>query len=140
MLVRLWLRSRRTGSLAFERTGEPDQRHFGEPAILRTFGILPENLDELRKHALDGQPQKTVEVPEALAALHEAQIPNDAARAVTHPDEPAALEVASDSHRWRMQDRSHPSIRTGRLSTVRIGSPAVDSCTAWPMVLPVCFV
>jgi hypothetical protein len=33
-------------SLAFKRTGEPNQGHFGEP-ILRTFGIEPENLDEL---------------------------------------------------------------------------------------------
>jgi hypothetical protein len=35
------------GALAFKRTGEPNQGNFGEPTILRTFGIVPENLDEL---------------------------------------------------------------------------------------------
>jgi hypothetical protein len=35
------------GALAFKRTGEPNQGNFGEPTILRTFGLVPENLDEL---------------------------------------------------------------------------------------------
>lgn len=35
------------GALAFKRTGEPNQGTFGEPTILRTFGLVPENLDEL---------------------------------------------------------------------------------------------
>jgi hypothetical protein len=35
------------GALAFKRTGEPNQGTFGEPTILRTFGLVSENLDEL---------------------------------------------------------------------------------------------
>ena len=35
------------GSLAFKRTGNPNEGSFGEPTILRTFGTVPENLDEL---------------------------------------------------------------------------------------------
>jgi hypothetical protein len=35
------------GALAFKRTGNPNEGHFGEPTILRTFGLVPENLDEL---------------------------------------------------------------------------------------------
>jgi hypothetical protein len=35
------------GALAFKRSGEPNQGTFGEPTILRTFGLVPENLDEL---------------------------------------------------------------------------------------------
>jgi hypothetical protein len=35
------------GALAFKRTGEPSMGNFGEPTILRTFGLVPENLDEL---------------------------------------------------------------------------------------------
>lgn len=35
------------GALAFKRTGEPNQGQFGDPTILRTFGLVPENLDEL---------------------------------------------------------------------------------------------
>jgi hypothetical protein len=34
------------GALAFKRTGEPTQGLFGEPTTLRTFGLVPENLDE----------------------------------------------------------------------------------------------
>jgi hypothetical protein len=35
------------GALAFKRTGSPNEGIFGEPTILRTFGLVPENLDEL---------------------------------------------------------------------------------------------
>jgi hypothetical protein len=35
------------GALAFKRSGEPNQGTFGEPTVLRTFGLVPENLDEL---------------------------------------------------------------------------------------------
>jgi hypothetical protein len=35
------------GALAFKRTGEPNQGTFGEPTILRTFGLVPDRLDEL---------------------------------------------------------------------------------------------
>ena len=35
------------GALAFKRTGEPNQGIFGEPTVLKTFGLVPENLDEL---------------------------------------------------------------------------------------------
>ena len=35
------------GALAFKRAGEPNQGQFGEPTILKTFGLVPENLDEL---------------------------------------------------------------------------------------------
>ena len=35
------------GSLAFKRTGSPNEGAFGAPTILQTFGLVPENLDEL---------------------------------------------------------------------------------------------
>jgi hypothetical protein len=35
------------GALAFKRSGEPNQGTFGEPTVLRTFGLVSENLDEL---------------------------------------------------------------------------------------------
>ena len=35
------------GALAFKRTGEPSMGNFGEATILKTFGSVPENLDEL---------------------------------------------------------------------------------------------
>jgi hypothetical protein len=35
------------GALAFRRTGEPNAGHFGDATILRTFGEVPANLDEL---------------------------------------------------------------------------------------------
>jgi hypothetical protein len=36
-----------SGALAFKRTGEPGQGNFGDATILRTFGEVPGNLDEL---------------------------------------------------------------------------------------------
>ena len=35
------------GALAFKRTGEPNQGQFGDAVVLKTFGEVPENLDEL---------------------------------------------------------------------------------------------
>jgi hypothetical protein len=35
------------GALAFKRTGDPSMGNFGDAVILRTFGLVPENLDEL---------------------------------------------------------------------------------------------
>ena len=35
------------GALAFKRTGDPNMGNFGEAIVLRTFGEVPENLDEL---------------------------------------------------------------------------------------------
>lgn len=35
------------GALAFKRTGEPNIGQFGEATILRAFGEVPDNLDEL---------------------------------------------------------------------------------------------
>ena len=35
------------GALAFKRTGAPNVGHFGEATILKVFGEVPENLDEL---------------------------------------------------------------------------------------------
>ena len=35
------------GSLAFKRSGDPNMGNFGEATVLRTFGLVPENLDEL---------------------------------------------------------------------------------------------
>ena len=35
------------GALAFERTGEPSQGNFADAKIIKTFGLVPENLDEL---------------------------------------------------------------------------------------------
>jgi hypothetical protein len=35
------------GALAFKRTGEPSLGNYGDATILKTFGEVPENLDEL---------------------------------------------------------------------------------------------
>ena len=35
------------GALAFKRTGDPNVGQFGDATVLRTFGQVPENLDEL---------------------------------------------------------------------------------------------
>jgi hypothetical protein len=35
------------GALAFKRTGDLDMGNFNDATILRTFGEIPENLDEL---------------------------------------------------------------------------------------------
>lgn len=35
------------GALAFMRSGRPNEGVFGEPTILKTFGLVPESLDEL---------------------------------------------------------------------------------------------
>jgi hypothetical protein len=35
------------GALAFKRTGDLDVGNFNDATILRTFGDVPENLDEL---------------------------------------------------------------------------------------------
>jgi hypothetical protein len=35
------------GALAFKRSGDPNMGNFGDAAILKTFGVVPENLDEL---------------------------------------------------------------------------------------------
>ena len=35
------------GALAFKRTGDPNMGSFGDATVLRTFGQVPENLDEL---------------------------------------------------------------------------------------------
>ena len=35
------------GALAFKRTGAPNLGNFGEAMVLKTFGQVPENLDEL---------------------------------------------------------------------------------------------
>ena len=35
------------GSLAFKRPGDPNLGKFGEATVLRTFGMVPDNLDEL---------------------------------------------------------------------------------------------
>ena len=35
------------GALAFRRTGDPNMGNFGEPTILKTFGQVPDALDEL---------------------------------------------------------------------------------------------
>lgn len=35
------------GALAFKRSGTPDDGNFGVPTVLRTFGLVPEKLDEL---------------------------------------------------------------------------------------------
>jgi hypothetical protein len=35
------------GALAFKRTGDPSLGTFGDATVLRTFGIVPDNLDEL---------------------------------------------------------------------------------------------
>jgi len=35
------------GALAFKRTGDPNMGSFADATILKTFGEIPENLDEL---------------------------------------------------------------------------------------------
>ncbi len=35
------------GALAFKRTGDPNIGSYGDATILKTFGDIPENLDEL---------------------------------------------------------------------------------------------
>ncbi len=35
------------GALAFKRSGDPNMGNFGEATVLKTFGEVPENLDEL---------------------------------------------------------------------------------------------
>ena len=35
------------GALAFKRTGDPSMGNFGDATVLKTFGQVPENLDEL---------------------------------------------------------------------------------------------
>jgi hypothetical protein len=35
------------GALAFKRTGDPNVGNFADATILRAFGTVPENLDEL---------------------------------------------------------------------------------------------
>ena len=35
------------GALAFKRSGNPNEGVFGEPTILKTFGLVPESLNEL---------------------------------------------------------------------------------------------
>jgi hypothetical protein len=35
------------GALAFKRSGDPSMGNFGDATILKTFGVVPENLDEL---------------------------------------------------------------------------------------------
>ena len=35
------------GALAFKRSGDPNMGNFGEATILKTFGEVPANLDEL---------------------------------------------------------------------------------------------
>ena len=35
------------GALAFKRSGDPNMGNFGDAEILRTFGKVPANLDEL---------------------------------------------------------------------------------------------
>ena len=36
-----------SGALAFKRSGDPNMGNFGNATILKTFGEVPENLDEL---------------------------------------------------------------------------------------------
>jgi len=35
------------GAIAFSRTGDPDVGQFNDAKIIRTFGMVPERLDEL---------------------------------------------------------------------------------------------
>ena len=35
------------GALAFKRSGDPNMGHYGDATILKTFGEVPENIDEL---------------------------------------------------------------------------------------------
>ncbi len=34
------------GALAFKRTGEPSQGNFGDATVLKSFGIIPDRLEE----------------------------------------------------------------------------------------------
>lgn len=34
------------GALAFRRTGNPNSGEFGEPSVLKSFGDVPNNMDE----------------------------------------------------------------------------------------------
>ena len=35
------------GALAFRRTGNPNSGEFGEPSVLKSFGDVPNNMDEI---------------------------------------------------------------------------------------------
>jgi hypothetical protein len=35
------------GALAFRRTGDPNLGNFADAVVLRAFGIMPDNLEEL---------------------------------------------------------------------------------------------
>jgi hypothetical protein len=35
------------GALAFKRTGDPNVGSYGDATVLKTFGVVPDNLDEL---------------------------------------------------------------------------------------------
>jgi hypothetical protein len=35
------------GALAFKRSGDPNMGNFGDATVLKTFGEVPDNLDEL---------------------------------------------------------------------------------------------
>jgi len=35
------------GALAFKRSGAPNEGQFGDAVVLKTFGLVPERLDEL---------------------------------------------------------------------------------------------
>jgi hypothetical protein len=35
------------GELAFKRSGDPNQGNYGDATVLKTFGEVPETLDEL---------------------------------------------------------------------------------------------
>jgi hypothetical protein len=35
------------GALAFKRSGDPNMGNFGDATVLKTFGQVPDNLDEL---------------------------------------------------------------------------------------------
>jgi hypothetical protein len=35
------------GALAFKRSGDPNAGNFGDAVVLKTFGEVPANLDEL---------------------------------------------------------------------------------------------
>jgi hypothetical protein len=39
--------SANVGALAFKRSGDPNVGHFADATILKTFGEVPSNLDEL---------------------------------------------------------------------------------------------
>jgi hypothetical protein len=35
------------GALAFKRSGDPDVGNFNDATVLKSFGVVPDNLDEL---------------------------------------------------------------------------------------------